>query len=70
MPGAIPELDELGPKVVDPRALYSLREEMRTLLERDKASFPGAQPVSLLKRHFEELCNHEYRYPHSLRNDR
>jgi hypothetical protein len=59
MPGSIPELEDLGAKVVDPQALYSLRDEMRLLLHRDRLSFPGAQPVSLLKRHFQDLCNQE-----------
>ena len=59
MPGSIPELEDLGAKVVDPQALYSLRDEMRLLLHRDRLSFPGAQPVSLLKRHFQDLCSQE-----------
>ena len=59
MPGSIPELEDLGAKVLDPQALYSLRDEMRQLLHRDKLSFPGAQPVSLLKRHFQDLCSQE-----------
>ena len=59
MPGSIPELEDLGAKVVDPQALHSLRDEMRQLLHRDKLSFPGAQPVSLLKRHFQDLCSQE-----------
>ena len=60
MPGSIPSLDDIAPQVVDPHALGSLREEMRRLLHRDKLTFPGAQPVSLLKTHCNDLYNHEY----------
>ena len=70
MPGAIPELDELGPRVVDRDALNSLRDEVRILLRRDRPSFPGAQPVSLLKRHAEELCNKEYHFHSRTTADR
>jgi mRNA guanylyltransferase len=58
MPGIIPELSELGPQL-EGAGLYGLREEVQHLLNRRNPSFPGAQPVSLLKRHFETLKREE-----------
>jgi mRNA guanylyltransferase len=59
MPGSIPELSDIGPQL-EGGGLYGLREEVQRLLNRRTVSFPGAQPVSLLKRHFEVLKNEEY----------
>jgi len=74
MPGSIPELSEIGPQL-EGQALQELREEVRVLLNRRTNHFPGmsskpltakdilisgAQPVSLLKRHFETLKKEEY----------
>jgi len=71
MPGSIPELDEIGPRL-EGAGLLSLQEEVRRLLGRRTAAFPGthhiqsaeelisgAQPVSLVKRHYEVLTKKE-----------
>ena len=43
MPGSIPELEEIGPQL-EGEGLRSLREEVRRLLNRRNASFPGHNP--------------------------
>jgi len=73
MPGAIPDLYEIGPPV-EGAALASLRVEMQRLLGRPNPAFPGtaassrslsvthllgAQPVSLLKSHYQTLVSEE-----------
>ena len=40
MPAAIPELDEIGPKV-EAEGLLSLRKEVAQLLQRRTLAFPG-----------------------------
>jgi hypothetical protein len=73
MPGAIPELDEIGPRLNDPAALKSLRVEVQRLLGRGSPAFPGtlsgvpsvthvlgAQPISLLNKHRNRLVSEEY----------
>ena len=40
MPGSIPELQEIGPQL-EGGGLFSLREEVRRLLGRRHATFPG-----------------------------
>ena len=59
MPELLPDLNELGP-TVEGEGLHSLRQEVQRLLNRRNPSFPGAQPVSLLKRHHKELTEIEY----------
>jgi mRNA guanylyltransferase len=36
------------------------RHEVARLLNRNKLTFPGAQPVSFTRRHLEALCDEEY----------
>ena len=42
MPGVIPELVDIGPRV-EGAGLQSLREEVRVLLQRRNAGFPGSK---------------------------
>jgi mRNA guanylyltransferase len=60
MPGPILDLNEVGP-AVDGQGLHSLRQEVQRLLNRRNPNFPGAQPVSLLKKHRSDLTQTEYR---------
>jgi len=43
MPGSIPELSEIGPKVSGDGE-HSLKDEVRNLLNRRTTSFPGIYP--------------------------
>jgi len=44
MPGSIPELSEIGPKVSGDGE-HSLKDEVRNLLNRRTTSFPGIYPA-------------------------
>ncbi|TLS22766.1 uncharacterized protein PpBr36_06054 [Pyricularia pennisetigena] len=44
----------------DSRSIWELRKNLQTLLNFPKSGFPGAQPVSFLRRHIEELRREDY----------
>jgi mRNA guanylyltransferase len=60
MGGSTPNIAEIGPQVTDPSPLSELRWEVARLLNRNNERFPGAQPVSFCRRHFEELKRQDY----------
>ena len=65
MPGAIPELSEIGPQL-EGEGLHSLREEVRILLERRQSTFPGTNlflPITNLRRPTRKLIKAASRGP-------
>lgn len=53
------QLDQIGQKVPYHDA-EMFRERVADLLNSKSKAFPGAQPVSFAKKHFEALCESEY----------
>lgn len=49
-----------GPRVEIPAQLHTLQRRLAHLLGREATSFPGAQPVSLTKRHLRTLVDVDY----------
>ncbi len=54
-----PTIEAPGTKAEEP-LLSEMRREVAKLLGRKNISFPGAQPVSFARRHFQELKSKEY----------
>lgn len=59
MGGAVPELGELFLKA-EGDLLQAFRHEVADFLERQSLGFPGAQPVSFARKHFDNLLQDDY----------
>jgi mRNA guanylyltransferase len=58
----IEAIDKPG-RLVNFTIANTLRREVSELLGRNDTRFPGAQPVSFVRRHLDELRQHELVYP-------
>lgn len=60
MADAMPLVEKVGAVKAETELADHLRREVASLLNRDKLSFPGAQPISFAARHIRELQLQDY----------